>query len=104
MLHVSPRPILLVLCAADIARTFTGFGQNRYKTNMSDTWLYEYPSPLKGFENLHPLPNDLSEDGKSYVNPQTGVLSKSYSRFTSGLSTSNTRENLIAEPSLKPAP
>ncbi|KIV80734.1 hypothetical protein PV11_08217 [Exophiala sideris] len=52
---------------------------------MSDPFLYTYPSPLEGYENLQPLPEELSEDGKSFKNPETGVLSDSYSKFTSGV-------------------
>ncbi|EHY54533.1 hypothetical protein HRR83_004344 [Exophiala dermatitidis] len=53
---------------------------------MSDPFLYSYPSPLEGYENLPPLPNELNDDGKSFKNPDNGgVLSKSYQRFTSGI-------------------
>jgi hypothetical protein len=52
---------------------------------MADPSLYTYPSPLKGYENAPPLPDERAEDGKSYKNPQTGVLSKSYERFTEPL-------------------
>ncbi|KIW15472.1 hypothetical protein PV08_05518 [Exophiala spinifera] len=52
---------------------------------MSDPFLYDYPSPLEGYENLPPLPDELNEDGKSFKNPQTGVLSPSYEKFTSGV-------------------
>ena len=40
---------------------------------MSDTFLYTYPSPLEGYENLPPLPDELNEDGKSFKNPETGA-------------------------------
>ena len=40
-----------------------------------------YPSPLAGYENAEPLPDEKNEDGKSYKNPQTGVLSPAYDRF-----------------------
>ncbi len=53
---------------------------------MSDPFLYTYPSPLEGYENLPPLPDELNEDGKSLKNPETGVLSESYQKFTSGVS------------------
>jgi hypothetical protein len=46
---------------------------------------HTYPSPLAGYEDAPPLPNEISEDGKSYVNPQTGVLSTSYERFADPL-------------------
>jgi len=48
---------------------------------MADPSLYTYPSPLAGYEDLPPLPEEKAADGKSYVNPPTGVLSKSYERF-----------------------
>jgi hypothetical protein len=40
-----------------------------------------YPSPLAGYEGLPPLPDERNEDGKSFKNPQTGVLSTAYERF-----------------------
>ncbi|KAL8364279.1 hypothetical protein RB601_009832 [Gaeumannomyces tritici] len=49
---------------------------------MADTRYYPatstYPSPLVGFENLDPLPNNEVGEGleKSLVNPQTGILSE----------------------------
>lgn len=52
---------------------------------MADPSLYTFKSPLEGYENLDPLPEEKAEDGKSYVNPQTGVLSKSYEKFTEPL-------------------
>ncbi|EXJ79596.1 DOPA 4,5-dioxygenase [Capronia epimyces CBS 606.96] len=52
---------------------------------MSDPFLYTYPSPLEGYENLPPLSDELNEDGKSLKNPETGVLSEAYQRFTSGI-------------------
>ncbi|PQE30588.1 DOPA 4,5-dioxygenase protein [Rutstroemia sp. NJR-2017a WRK4] len=48
---------------------------------MADPSLYTYPSPLAGYENAEPLSNEISSDGKSFVNPPTGVKSKSYERF-----------------------
>lgn len=51
---------------------------------MADPSRYTYPSPLaiyKG-QTLQPLPNDISEDGKSYVNTPTEKLSESYEKFT----------------------
>jgi DOPA 4,5-dioxygenase len=50
-----------------------------------DPSQYTYPSPLAGYENAPPLPDEKAEDGKSYVNPQTGVLSKSYEKFVEPL-------------------
>jgi DOPA 4,5-dioxygenase len=44
-----------------------------------------YPSPLAGYENAPPLPEERAEDGKSFRNPQTGVLSSAYERFTEPL-------------------
>ncbi|KAH6842918.1 DOPA-like domain-containing protein [Chaetomium sp. MPI-CAGE-AT-0009] len=44
-----------------------------------------YPSPLAGYENAPPLPEERAEDGKSFLNPQTGVLSSAYERFTEPL-------------------
>lgn len=52
---------------------------------MSDTFLYTYESPLKGYEGLEPLGEELGEDGKSFKNPKAGVLSNSYERFDSGI-------------------
>ncbi|KAL1842255.1 hypothetical protein VTJ49DRAFT_5733 [Mycothermus thermophilus] len=40
-----------------------------------------YPSPLAGYEGLPPLPEERNEDGKSFKNPQTGVLSSAYEKF-----------------------
>jgi DOPA 4,5-dioxygenase len=57
---------------------------------MSDPFLYTFESPLAGYENLPTLPEELNEDGKSYKNPETGVLSESYQKFTSGV-TNGTR-------------
>ena len=52
---------------------------------MADPSAYTYPSPLAGYEDAVPLPSEIAEDGKSYVNPQTGVLSSSYESFTEPL-------------------
>ncbi|KAL2067284.1 hypothetical protein VTL71DRAFT_1708 [Oculimacula yallundae] len=52
---------------------------------MADPALYTYTSPLEGYENAAALPEEKAEDGKSYKNPQTGVLSKSYERFVEPL-------------------
>jgi len=51
---------------------------------MSVPTIYEYPSPLAGYENLPPLTEDRAADGKSYFNP-SGVLSKSYEKFVDPL-------------------
>ncbi|KAL6713456.1 hypothetical protein ACLMJK_008921 [Lecanora helva] len=48
---------------------------------MVDYEQYSFPSPLKGYEHLAELPNEIAEDGKSFVNPQTGVLSEAYEKF-----------------------
>lgn len=42
---------------------------------------YTFPSPAEGYENAAPLPDEVSEDGKSLKNPETGVLSKAYETF-----------------------
>lgn len=44
-----------------------------------------YPSPLAGYEGAEPLSDDRNEDGKSYKNVQTGVLSEAYHKFTEPL-------------------
>lgn len=48
---------------------------------MSDPSLYAYPSPLKGYEGLEPLPNEKASDGKSFVNPPAEKKSESYNSF-----------------------
>ncbi|EAS35018.3 DOPA 4,5-dioxygenase [Coccidioides immitis RS] len=48
---------------------------------MPDQFSYQYPSPLEGCDMLPALPNDRNEDGKSFRNPPTGVLSGAYDRF-----------------------
>lgn len=48
---------------------------------MAEHFVFEFPSPLEGYENLPALPEEKSEDGKSLKNPQTGVLSKAYEAF-----------------------
>ncbi|KAK0628828.1 DOPA-like domain-containing protein [Bombardia bombarda] len=52
---------------------------------MSDASSYDYPSPLAGYENAAPLPDERADDGKSYKNPQAGVLSKAYESFVEPL-------------------
>lgn len=48
---------------------------------MADPSLFTYPSPLTGYESVAPPPTEISEDGKSYKNTQTGVLSQAYDEF-----------------------
>ncbi|EKG22412.1 Dopa 45-dioxygenase [Macrophomina phaseolina MS6] len=48
---------------------------------MSDPSLYTYPSPLEGWENLPPLPDERAADGKSYVNPPAEKKSSAYTAF-----------------------
>ncbi|EGC41669.1 conserved hypothetical protein [Histoplasma capsulatum var. duboisii H88] len=48
---------------------------------MTDQFAFFYPSPLEGYENLPPLPEECNEDGKSFRNPQHGILSKAYEEF-----------------------
>ncbi|KAF2218526.1 DOPA-like domain-containing protein [Elsinoe ampelina] len=48
---------------------------------MADPLLYTYDSPLQGYENLEPLPSDLADDGKSYVNPPAAKQSEAYTSF-----------------------
>ncbi|KAJ4341478.1 hypothetical protein N0V87_001870 [Didymella glomerata] len=50
---------------------------------MADPTLYTYPSPLKGYENLQPLPDKKAADGKSYVNPPAEKKSEAYTSFVS---------------------
>ncbi|PVH96393.1 hypothetical protein DM02DRAFT_123650 [Periconia macrospinosa] len=50
---------------------------------MADPSLYTYPSPLQGYENLEPLPNEFSDDGKSFANPPSKTKSESYNTFVS---------------------
>ncbi|KAI1338477.1 DOPA-like domain-containing protein [Xylariaceae sp. FL0016] len=49
--------------------------------DMAHFGSYTYPSPLAGFENAPPLPDEKTEDGKSYVNPSNERLSKAYEEF-----------------------
>ncbi|KAI0437451.1 DOPA-like domain-containing protein [Xylaria telfairii] len=44
-----------------------------------------YPSPLAGYENAPPLPNERAEDGKSFVNPKSDKLSAAYEKFADPL-------------------
>lgn len=41
---------------------------------------YKFPSPLKGFENAPPLPEQRNPD-KTYVNPPRKTPSKAYEEF-----------------------
>ncbi|KAF2835142.1 hypothetical protein M501DRAFT_999437 [Patellaria atrata CBS 101060] len=50
---------------------------------MADPGLYDYPDPLEGYENLPPLPSEISSDGKSFVNPPADEKSDAYLAFTS---------------------
>ncbi|KAL2759473.1 hypothetical protein ACRALDRAFT_1060476 [Sodiomyces alcalophilus JCM 7366] len=53
---------------------------------MVDPASYQYPSPLAGFENAAPLPEEVAEDGKSLRNPpREDGLSKAYEQFTAPL-------------------
>ncbi|KAK4103288.1 hypothetical protein N658DRAFT_514768 [Parathielavia hyrcaniae] len=52
---------------------------------MADSLHFNYPSPLAGYEDAPSLPEERAEDGKSYRNPQTGVLSSAYDKFTEPL-------------------
>ncbi|KXT01709.1 hypothetical protein AC578_2792 [Pseudocercospora eumusae] len=48
-----------------------------------DPTLYEYPSPLEGWENHEPLSNARNEDGKSLKNPPPTSQSPAYTNFPS---------------------
>ncbi|KAM5345940.1 hypothetical protein ACJ41O_011801 [Fusarium nematophilum] len=48
---------------------------------MGDPSVYTYPSPLEGYEDAPPLPNEIAQDGKSYVNPPAEKLSEAYDKF-----------------------
>ncbi|KAH0020888.1 hypothetical protein KCU78_g6310, partial [Aureobasidium melanogenum] len=50
---------------------------------MADPSIYTYPSPLEGFKNLLPLPDEKNADGKSYVNPPAAKPSPAYESFVS---------------------
>jgi hypothetical protein len=77
-----------VLCAAVAApelhsrsiyhcHTYTGFRI----ANLQVMPAISYPSPLTGYENAAPLSDERAEDGKSFKNAQTGVLSSAYEKF-----------------------
>ena len=56
---------------------------------MADQSAYSYASPLAGYENEGPLPDDMNEDGKSFKNPpSTRGRSKAYEEFTGGVTNS----------------
>ncbi|KAM0717970.1 hypothetical protein Q7P37_006302 [Cladosporium fusiforme] len=60
---------------------------------MADPSLYTYPSPLSGYENLDPLPTDITPTGpnaKSYINPPPTTKSAAYTSFTNPI-TNDTR-------------
>ncbi|KAK4200812.1 DOPA-like domain-containing protein [Triangularia verruculosa] len=48
---------------------------------MADSLDFNYKSPLAGYEKAPPLPDKRTDDGKSFVNNQTGVKSVAYERF-----------------------
>ncbi|KAF7185549.1 putative 21.2 kDa protein, partial [Pseudocercospora fuligena] len=48
-----------------------------------DPTLYEYPSPLEGWENHEPLSDERNEDGKSLKNPTPTTQSPAYNAFPS---------------------
>ncbi|KAF4981839.1 hypothetical protein FZEAL_2418 [Fusarium zealandicum] len=48
---------------------------------MGDASVYTFPSPLSGYEDAPPLPDEKAEDGKSYVNPPAEKLSEAYDKF-----------------------
>jgi aromatic ring-cleaving dioxygenase len=48
----------------------------------SEPYLYTYPSPLSGYENLEPLSEEKAADGKSYINPPAAQKSSAYASFT----------------------
>ncbi|SPJ72646.1 uncharacterized protein FTOL_02375 [Fusarium torulosum] len=48
---------------------------------MGDASVFTYPSPLTGYENAPPLPDEKAADGKSYVNPPAEKLSDAYEKF-----------------------
>jgi hypothetical protein len=48
---------------------------------MGDASVFKYPSPLTGYEDASPLPNEMAEDGKSYVNPPAAKKSEAYDKF-----------------------
>ncbi|KAM0545758.1 hypothetical protein ACHAPJ_011182 [Fusarium lateritium] len=52
---------------------------------MGDASVFTYPSPLTGYEDAPPLPEEKAEDGKSYVNPPAEKLSEAYDQFTDPL-------------------
>ncbi|OJJ79167.1 DOPA 4,5-dioxygenase family protein, partial [Aspergillus glaucus CBS 516.65] len=51
-----------------------------------DPAQYTFDSPLKGWEHHAPLPETKSIDGKSFDNPERGILSDAYENFTPPIS------------------
>ena len=45
----------------------------------------DYPWPLAGYENAPELPDEKTDDGKSYKNNASDSLSKAYDEFTDPL-------------------
>ncbi|WKT49343.1 Dopa 4,5-dioxygenase [Fusarium oxysporum f. sp. vasinfectum] len=56
---------------------------------MGDASVFKYPSPLTGYENAPPLPDEKAADGKSYVNPPSEKLSEAYEKFIDPLDRSD---------------
>ena len=52
---------------------------------MSQRLLSEFPSPLEGFENAEPLPEEKNEDGKSFKNASRDDRSQAYDSFAAPL-------------------
>ncbi|KAF7563730.1 hypothetical protein G7046_g383 [Stylonectria norvegica] len=52
---------------------------------MGDPSAFNYISPLVGYEDAPPLPDERAEDGKSFVNPPAEALSSSYEKFVDPL-------------------
>ncbi len=50
---------------------------------MADPSLYHYPSPLEVYNGQKPtpLPMDISEDGKSFINPPAEKRCDAYEKF-----------------------
>ncbi|KAK7959264.1 DOPA 4-5-dioxygenase [Apiospora aurea] len=49
------------------------------------SYIPTYPSPLAGYTNAPPLPDERNEDGKSYKNPPREGRSEAYDRFVEPL-------------------
>ena len=50
--------------------------------------MYDYKSPLVGYENAEPLPEKFNTDGKSLYNPP-GPRSDAYDEFPKPIDSSN---------------